>query len=96
MLIPYLEELGYDLSIVDISLSKDDEKTVRIDRSEAENTYWSTVVKRLNGDKLGRTIPQSFGYYYLEKVRDAKEELDLRTFNLSRYIAVKMASTNAQ
>ena len=96
VLIPYLEELGYDLSIVDISLSKDDEKTVRNDRSEAENTYWSTVVKRLNGDKLGRTIPQSFGYYYLEKVRDAKEELDLRTFNLSRYIAVKMASTNAR
>lgn len=93
-LIPYLKELGYDLGVVDIPTKiKSKQDLDRYGRNEAADPYWSEVEKTLSDEQLVKYLPQSFGYFYLEKVRAAKQGMNLRTFNLSKFIAAKAAST---
>lgn len=64
VLMPYLREKGYDLSVVEIPM---------------------------NGNPKSRSAEKTFGYYYLDNVRGYVKDMNYRSFNLSRYIALKLA-----
>ncbi|MBR6477521.1 MAG: DUF4173 domain-containing protein [Lachnospiraceae bacterium] len=80
VLVPYLEEQGYDLSVVQIP--KDEGK---------ESGYWFELRRRLGTEDIWRFKAEGFGYYFLEKVNDVYLNMGIRDFNLSRYLALKAA-----
>lgn len=76
VLIPYLEELGYDINFFDGQDISYDDTSVRI-YSEGRSV------------SLKRGKQSEFGYYYLKKLQKIKENFSWRTFNVSRYMALK-------
>lgn len=87
VLIPYLESLNYDLQMFhDIS-----GKTAgRGDEGRESSEYWNAVEYFTGQRKTGSGKPEGFGYYYLEKVWDQAEGMGVRSFNLSRYRALRL------
>lgn len=76
VLIPYLEELGYDMEFLDKQDISNSDTTVR--------TY-----REGKSVSLSRNKQLEFGYYYLKKLQTIKESFSWRTFNISRYMALK-------
>lgn len=95
VLIPYLESLGYKFQALDGMPGK----TAGTEGGGAPGAseYWDAVefytgyTGQRNG---GEGIPEKYGYRYLEKypekVRDKAEDMSVRSFNLSRYIALRL------
>lgn len=75
VIIPYMAELGYDMD--DMVAAVNDEYDV-MDR--AYEKYESGVSRR----KVN-----SFGYYYVNNLQHKLNNLNARTFNVSRYMALK-------
>lgn len=77
VLIPYLRELGYDTDVF------------------YEENFWSSDKIKAwdkNGEKVStvrRNKQEGFGYYYLEKLQNSTKDFSWRTFNVSRYVALK-------
>lgn len=77
VLIPYLKELGYDMAAFDgKDISNNDRNDIYV---RIEDGYSLPKRKAQNG----------FGYYYLEKLQKIKGNFSWRTFNISRYAALK-------
>lgn len=90
-LIPYLKKLGFDLSVFDIKAGKPEAGETEdewYDRSESR--YWDAVALHYPGEgRVRENRPEGFGYYYLWRLRNTTEKMGLRSFNLSRYLAMK-------
>lgn len=71
VLIPYLEELGYDMTAFE-------EKDALI--------YAYEMV----GESVSLRSLEGFGYYWMQRMQDRTQNLGIRTFNVSRYIAVTL------
>lgn len=67
VLLPYMEELGYDLSMFH------------------EGSLWETS----QVGNYSNNRPDGFGYYYLGNLQDACENFSIRTYNVSRHVALK-------
>ena len=76
VIIPYLDQLGYDMSEFYL---EDDELAVR-NRQQRRNYYRQ----------------EEFGYYYLRELQESTENFGIRTFNVSRYVALKEIEKTAQ
>lgn len=74
-LIPYMKELGYDMK--DFIQTVNDPEYDLIDR--AYEKYDSVPRSRIN----------TFGYYYVNHLQDRLTSLNFRTFNVSRYMALR-------
>lgn len=92
-LIPYLEEQGYDLSVTMIPLpEKTREDLRRYGRESVEDNYWAAVREKCENVNLSKNKEETFGYYYLETIREEYRNMGFRNFNLSRFIAVRMVT----
>ncbi len=69
IILPYMEELGYDLSIFK-------------QKNIGEIMY-------TQGYNNGKGRADGFGYYYLEGLQEACENRGVRSFNVSRYVALE-------
>jgi len=76
VLIPYMAELGYDMD--------DFVKTVK----DPEYDLISEAYDKFDSSLSRREI-NSFGYYYVDGLQDDLTTLTLRTFNVSRYMALR-------
>lgn len=94
VLIPYLKEHGYDLSVVTIAnaSAKDDRIADTLRPKASQDAYWPKVKSILDGKSAKRNDVNGFGYYYLENVRADYWNGGIRNFNLSRYRAVQEAT----
>ena len=90
VLIPYLKEQGYVMSVIkaEDKAPRDDE-IERYGRDEMTGGYWPRVEQLSGGAKKSRGSAEAFGYYYLERIWKARQSMTIRSFNLSRWIAVK-------
>ncbi len=75
VMIPYLEQLGYDLDMF-----YDEEKSI-ID-SFNEGRGWG-YREPDSSDK------DQFGYYYLEQLKESTKDFGIRTYNVSRHTALR-------
>ncbi|MCM1187439.1 MAG: DUF4173 domain-containing protein [Lachnoclostridium sp.] len=82
VLIPYLRELGYDMAILDEEDISND-IIIRMDR-EGEGSRAS----------LKRSEQSDFGYYYLQQLQKLQKSFSWRTFNVSRYMALRQLENN--
>ncbi len=90
VLIPYLEELGYDLEAFYIL----DEEVDARGMSEEEEVQARALTERninvrLNRDYLCAHCQSDFGYYYLRNLQEVTENFGLRTYNVSRHVALQ-------
>lgn len=76
VLIPYLKELGYD---TDVFYDEDIWSSDKLITTDEEG----------NPISRGRKKQTGFGYHYLENLQKATKNFSWRTFNVSRYIALK-------
>lgn len=76
VLIPYMAELGYDMD--DFVEAVNDKECNLF--GLANEKYDSTVV---------RSRSNTFGYYYVDNLQGKMTSLSLRTFNVSRYMALR-------
>ena len=96
-LIPYLSEQGYDLSVVTALQSEKTQENQernleRYEREASGDNYWE-IVKKVCGDQsLKKNKAETFGYYYLQSIREDYQEMGFRNFNLSRFSAVRMVT----
>ena len=90
VLVPYLREQGYVLSVIkaEDKAPRDDE-TEQYGRNEMTGGYWPSVEKVSGGERESRGNAQGFGYYYLERIWKARRSMTIRSFNLSRWLAVR-------
>lgn len=87
VLIPYLESLNYKFQVFqDVS----GRTAGRGDEGRESSEYWNAVEYYTGQRKTGSGKPEGFGYYYLEKVWDQAEGMGVRSFNLSRYRALRL------
>lgn len=70
VLLPYMEELGYDLSLYN------------------EENIWDAIEVRDYSSSTRWDI-DGFGYYYLESLQESCENFSIRTYNVSRHMALK-------
>ncbi len=89
-IIPYLEQLGYDLEAFYI----EDEEIETWDMSAeeklaAESMENRQISNRIRRDDLRRYHQDDFGYFYLKKLQGSTENFGLRTYNISRHMALK-------
>lgn len=75
VLVPYMESLGYDFAAFD---SESALAYAKEQRSDSEDRY-------LRRHEIG-----DFGYWWMESLQDRTENFGIRTFNLSRYYAMKL------
>lgn len=71
VILPYMEELGYQLDVF------------------YEEDIWNS--KEVNWS--GRSSVDAFGYYYLKELQEACENFSIRTYNISRHMALKTIKT---
>lgn len=76
VLIPYMAELGYDMDDF-VEAANDSEYSLF---SAAYEKYDSSVV---------RSSSDTFGYYYVDSLQEKLTSLTFRTFNVSRYMALR-------
>ncbi len=69
VILPYLEELGYDLSIC------------------MEENIWDVAYDEKQ--YIGRGRADGFGYFYLESLQEACGNFGVRTYNVSRHVALQ-------
>ena len=87
VLIPYLDQLGYDLEVFyadEVEITADMTEQERL-QAEAERDL--SFFLRSSG--MRRSRQSDFGYYYLERLQESTENFGPRTFNISRYMALK-------
>ena len=75
MLVPYLESLGYDLTAFERESAVD---YIRDQRRGSDDSY------------LHRYNMEDFGYWWMENLQRRTENFGIRTFNLSRYHAMRL------
>jgi len=75
VLVPYLESLGYDFAAYE---SESALAYAREQRSDSEVHY------------LRRHEIEDFGYWWMENLQERTENFGIRTFNLSRYYAMRL------
>lgn len=75
VLVPYMESLGYDFAAFESESALDYAKG---QRKDSENHY------------LRRHESEDFGYWWMESLQNRTENFGIRTFNLSRYYAMKL------
>lgn len=80
VLVPYMESLGYDFAAFESESALAYAKEQRND-SKSRYLYRSEV-----GD---------FGYWWMENLQDRTENFGIRTFNLSRYYAMRLMEAGA-
>lgn len=74
VLVPYLEELGYEMEVF---------------FEGSGRKYWEDVKKEHNVEGRSEYVHSNFGYRYLQRLQGRTEKLSLRTFNISRYRALR-------
>ncbi|MBO4981139.1 MAG: DUF4173 domain-containing protein [Lachnospiraceae bacterium] len=77
VLIPYMAGLGYDIDVFAEEIGGD--RSIVVAETE----------KRNDGERISRSKQSGFGYYYLDSLKESTENFSLRTFNVSRYMALK-------
>lgn len=75
VLVPYLESLGYDLTAFERESAVD---YIRDQRRGSDDSY------------LHRYNMEDFGYWWMENLQRRTENFGIRTFNLSRYHAMRL------
>lgn len=75
VLVPYLESLGYDLTAFERESAVD---YIRDQRRGSDDSY------------LHRYDVEDFGYWWMENLQRRTENFGIRTFNLSRYHALRL------
>lgn len=75
VLVPYMESVGYDFAAFD---SESALAYAKEQRKDSENRY-------LRRHEIG-----DFGYWWMENLQDRTENFGIRTFNLSRYYAMRL------
>lgn len=75
VLVPYLESLGYDLTAFERESAVD---YIRDQRRGSDDSY------------LHRYDMEDFGYWWMENLQRRTENFGIRTFNLSRYNAMRL------
>ncbi len=78
VLVPYMESLGYDFAAFD---SESALAYAKEQRTDSEPRY-------LRRHEIG-----DFGYWWMENLQDRTENFGIRTFNLSRYNAMRLMET---
>ena len=81
VLIPYMERLGYDFRVFN-STPPEGVKYFG---------FWDRVERYTGRNAAGRGRPEGFGYYYLKYLSECTEDMGIRSFNVSRYMAGRMA-----
>ena len=79
VMIPYMEKLGYDLESVSIPAA---------DIQVPKETY-RPQENRTPDNREYQTSKESFGHRYLLNIRNRTNNYGIRTFNISRYVALK-------
>lgn len=99
VLIPYLEELGYDLESFYIRGEMNsrwdmrDEAWEELDGTEQERC----IAGKIDRSDIRRSRQDGFGYYYLRKLQLSTDSFGIRTYNISRHMALKqIAAGSAQ
>ena len=80
VLIPYLKELGYDFEAM-----PDLDHMDPAEASSQRNRFWTDRWE----EGLHRSDQDGFGYYYLERMQRATGHLGIRTYNVSRHMAMR-------
>lgn len=80
VLVPYMESLGYDFAAFESESALDYAKE---QRNDSKNRY------------LYRSEVGDFGYWWMENLQDRTENFGIRTFNLSRYYAMRLMEAGA-
>ncbi|MCM1089247.1 MAG: DUF4173 domain-containing protein [Butyrivibrio sp.] len=85
VLIPYMKELGYDMDLFyakDMPLSGEEGVVdySRVDRS---------LERMVSMGSLHRSRVEEFGLFYLRDLQRATEDFGIRTYNISRHIALR-------
>lgn len=75
VLAPYMESLGYDFAAFD---SESALAYAKEQRKDSEDRY------------LHRSAIEDFGYWWMENLQERTENFGIRTFNLSRYYAMRL------
>nr|MDE6016794.1 DUF4173 domain-containing protein [Acetatifactor sp.] len=97
VLIPYLADLGYDLESFYIRGEMEnrwgmwDEKWESLDEAD-QNRCIAAMIDR--GD-IRRRWSDGFGYYYLRKLQLSTDSFGIRTYNISRHMALKQIATGS-
>jgi hypothetical protein len=73
VLIPYMAEQGYDLQAFYIQ----------------ESAGELSIAERMRQGNLRRHLQGDFGYYYLKELQDSTDNFGIRTYNVSRYMALR-------
>ncbi len=87
VLIPYMAELGYKMDWFYAEESADAEGT---DREHADKP----LEQLIHDGNMRRSRIGEFGYYYLRDLQNATEGFGIRTFNISRHIALRQIQSN--
>lgn len=91
VLIPYLEELGYDLESFYI-------RGERAERWDIIDEQWEDlegetqdrcIAARLDQRTVKRSTQDGFGYYYLRNLQLSTDNFGIRTYNISRHMALR-------
>ncbi|MBP5281552.1 MAG: DUF4173 domain-containing protein [Lachnospiraceae bacterium] len=85
----YLSELSADAAPVLVPFLKEQGYELEVVKEES---YWDTVHKACGHKDIHRFKSDGFGYYYLESIHTAYQNMTIRNFNLSRYLAVQAAT----
>ena len=80
VLIPYLKELGYDFEMVSIPGSDNLSEYL-----QERQRVWDGI--RESGYK--KSTQDGFGYYYLLHLQQTTENFGIRTYNISRHMAIR-------
>ncbi|MCM1064672.1 MAG: DUF4173 domain-containing protein [Eubacterium sp.] len=75
VLVPYMESIGYDFAAFESESAMDH---AREQRRDSDDRY------------LRRHTAEDFGYWWMENLQERTENFGIRTFNLSRYYAMRL------
>ena len=84
VLIPYLKDLGYDFEVVPVP-GAENLKEHSAERLREQGHF--TEELRRNG--YSKSDKEGFGYYYLLYLQQATENFGIRTYNISRHMAIR-------
>lgn len=79
VLIPYMAEMGYDMNVF-------------AEKKDGGSIVVAEMERRNDGERISRSKQSGFGYYYLDSLKESTENFSLRTFNVSRYMALKQVA----
>lgn len=86
VLIPYMEELGYEM---DWFYMED----TQISREQKDNWDYGmadrSLAQLISTGSLRRSRVMDFGFYYLRDLQKAAEDFGIRTYNISRHMALR-------